>query len=363
MIYIYKILSRENSKLRVSFFLPLIGLLVGTIFLILISSIMDGMESEIFSKLDKIDNGYKIYLDTIDEIDFLKDFLDQNNIDYYSQNTRDVIIGDSKNYLFAKLITRNQNLDMQILNLGNGISRKLGLSQGDYISIFSPLDAKLTTMKFPIKKMEISDIFSVPVLDFDNLYIISNDIEFSDALNTRESIVIAKSISREKLSLIQKNFDKISILPWLDDYSTLLNAIKLEKTMYRVFAYLLIAISALGLFSTMNYTITNKKRSLVSICNLGYSFSKIKMNAFKLMSLLSIFFSIAGIALTYILIYFHLFDPLLEILFPGEIFYNFMLTIDPFDAFRIIIINTIVVIFSVYIPFNNIHSSIYRLTD
>jgi ABC-type lipoprotein release transport system permease subunit len=211
--------------------------------------------------------------------------------------------------------------------------------------------------------MKISDIFTVPVLDFDNLYIISNDIEFSDALNGRSSIVIDKSTSKQKLSLIENNFPDITLLHWMDDYSTLLNAIKMEKTMYRLFAYLLIVISSLGLFSTMNYTIINKKRSILSIYNLGYNFTKIKINAFKLIFLLSILFSTCGIVLTYIFLYLHLFDPLLDILFPEEIFYNFNLSIDYFDTLRILIINTIVVLFSVYIPFNSIHSYTNRLND
>ena len=338
-------------------------MLIGTIFLILVNSIMDGMENEIFTKLNEIDSGYKIYPDPVVEVAVLQNFLDQNNVAYYRQNTRDVLVGNSDNYLFAKLITRNKNMDIELLSLGNGMSRKLGLFEGDNISIFSPLDAKLTTMKFPIKKMKISDIFTVPVLDFDNLYIISNDIEFSDALNGRRSIVIEKSTSKQKLSLIEDNFPDITLLHWMDDYSTLLNAIKLEKTMYRLFAYLLIVISSLGLFSTMNYTIINKKRSILSIYNLGYNFTKIKINAFKLIFLLSILFSICGIVLTYIFLYLHLFDPLLDILFPEEIFYNFILSIDYFDTLRILIINTIVVLFSVYIPFNSIHSYTNRLND
>jgi len=113
----------------------------------------------------------------------------------------------------------------------------------------------------------------------------------------------------------------------------------------------------------MNYTIINKKRSILSIYNLGYNFTKIKINAFKLIFLLSILFSTCGIVLTYIFLYLHLFDPLLDILFPEEIFYNFNLSIDYFDTLRILIINTIVVLFSVYIPFNSIHSYTNRLND
>ena len=84
-------------------------------------------------------------------------------------------MGEPGNYLFAKLIIRKESKNLPFLRIGKRISSKLGVFKGDEIRIFSPLDAKLTTMKFPIKTMTISDVYSVPVLDFDNLYIISND--------------------------------------------------------------------------------------------------------------------------------------------------------------------------------------------
>ena len=363
MIYIYKILSRNNSKIRISFYLPWIGLLIGTIFLILVDSIMDGMEGEIFSKLNEIDSGYKLYPDSKVNSNNLQKFLEGNNIHYYSQNTREVLVGESDNYLFAKLIIRSENENPLSLSIGKGISSKLGLFEGDEIRIFSPLDAKLTTMKFPIKTMRISDIYSVPVLDFDNLYIISNDINFSTSLDGIESLVIQKNISKDKLSSIKEKFPDVEVLSWVDDYSTLINAIRLEKTMYRVFAYLLIIISSLGLFTTMNYTIINKKSSILSIYNLGYSFNKIKKSAYKLMSLLSIVFSISGIILISILLYLDALDPLLDILFPKEIFYDFNLNIDYANAFSILIINTVVILFSVFIPFKSIHSSLNKRVD
>ena len=55
MIYILKILSKNNSKIRLSFYLPWIGIFIGTVFLLLINSIMDGMENEIFTNLNDND--------------------------------------------------------------------------------------------------------------------------------------------------------------------------------------------------------------------------------------------------------------------------------------------------------------------
>ena len=360
MLYIYKILSRNNSKVRISFYLPWIGLLIGTIFLILVDSIMKGMEDEIFLKLSKIDNGYKMYPNSKKEKQKLQEFLEINNISYYSQKIREVLVGESDNYIFAKLISRNQDNDSPFLSIGKGISTKLHAFKGDQIRILSPLDAKLTTMKFPIKTAQVTDVYNVPVIGFDDLYIISNDIVFSEKLSASEYLVIEKNINNDKLSLIKDNFPHIKLYSWIEDYSTLVNAIRLEKQMYTAFAFLLIVISSLGLFTTMNYTITNKASSILSIYYLGYRFEKIKKNAYKLMFLLTFLFTLTGVALTSIFLKFHILDPLLDILFPKDIFYNFTLSINYIDIFLILLLNIVVILFSVFIPFKSIHSSINR---
>ena len=59
ILYIYNLLSRKKRSHRIAFFLPWIGIFVGTTMLLLINGIMRGMEDEIFWSLNKIDKGYK----------------------------------------------------------------------------------------------------------------------------------------------------------------------------------------------------------------------------------------------------------------------------------------------------------------
>ena len=78
MIYILKILSKNNSKIRLSFYLPWVGIFIGTVFLLLINSIMDGMENEIFTNLNEIDGGYKVTSSSIEELNQIQRYLDIN---------------------------------------------------------------------------------------------------------------------------------------------------------------------------------------------------------------------------------------------------------------------------------------------
>ena len=358
MIYILKILSKNNSKIRLSFYLPWIGIFIGTVFLLLINSIMDGMENEIFTNLNKIDRGYKVTSSSIEELDKIQSYLDINNIHYSEQLLRDVVVASDQNYLIAKLIINGSLGNNKNISIGYGISKKLGLSQGDSLQIFSPLDVKLTTMQAPNKSFLINTVYEVPVIDFDEIFIFSNDTLFANQLESEKYFLLDQNINRESLIKLNELFSSIKIQEWIDEYSPLINAIKLEKTMYNSFGYLLIIISSLGLFTTTNYTISNKIKSLSIIDLMGYNFTRIRFDTYKLMAILCCLSTIFAIFCTYLSIYLNLFDPLIEILFPKDLFYDFNLSIKLSDCMKILIVNTIVIIFSIFIPLKTIDSCV-----
>ena len=376
MIYIYKILSKNNSKIRLSFYFPWIGIFIGTIFLLLINSIMDGMEDEIFSKLNELDNGYKLS-SSIDQ-NKIKKYLSSNNIHYSEQLLRDIVVGVDQRYLLAKFVVnkssnhnkkkeRNQKkivnnknsgheMQMPEISIGRGISKKLNLSIGDYVQIFSPLDVKLTTMKVPNASFVVSNIYEIPVIDFDEVFIFSNDTLFAQEIESEKYILLNRDIDKKLFSTLKEIFPSIVIQEWTDEYSSLINAIKLEKRMYTSFGYLLIIISSLGLFTTINYTISNKIRSLAIIDLLGYSFAKIRAEIYKIMILLCSFSTILAIFSIYISIYLNFFDPLIQLLFPRDLFYDFNLSVKLIDCIKILLINMIIIIFSIFIPLKIIDS-------
>ena len=254
MLYIYKILSKNNSKFRLSFYLPWIGIFIGTIFLLLINSIMDGMENEIFLKLNKIDSGYKVSSSSLKELDQIKNYLDINNIHYSEQLLRDVVVASKQNYLLAKIVIgksrtydkqkREKNItedsieskkvesekeQTQKISIGRGISRKLGLLEGDFVQVFSPLDVKLITMDVPNTSFLVNDIYEVPVVNFDEIFIFSNDTLFANDLETKKYFLLDPDIDEALFLTLEDIFPSIVIQEWLDEYSPLINAIKLEK--------------------------------------------------------------------------------------------------------------------------------------
>ena len=361
MFYIYQILSRLNSKKRLSFYLPWIGIFIGTIFFLLVDTVMSGMENEIFSKLKIIDSGLKIYPSTNTDILAIEKFFKKNNITYKECINRDVIIGNSINQSMAKLILCDNTLKDDYLHIGSTMSSKLNISKKDTLSLYSPLDVQLSTLLFPIEKISVSNTFNVPVLDFDNIYIFSNNKKLNTKISGDIFFIVEDDIDVKEY--FHYSFPDIKITNYLDDYSTLVNAIHLEKNMYRSFSFLLILISSLGLFTTLNYSITNKTNSFISLNNIGITFSFIRRNAYLLLTALAAFSTTLGIFFTYITTKLGLWDPLISELFPKEIFYNFSLIINFKNALLILLINIFVVLFSIFIPLNTIHYSLKRQTD
>ena len=127
MIYIYKILSRYNNQWRLSFFLPWLGIFIGTIFFLLVDSIMSGMENEIFSKLKNIDSGLKIYPDKNTSYRDIEQFFKNNNIYYEECLNRDVIVGNSNNQSMAKLILCDNKFKDDYFKIGSAMSLKLNI--------------------------------------------------------------------------------------------------------------------------------------------------------------------------------------------------------------------------------------------
>ena len=361
MIYIYKILSRINNHRRLSFFLPWLGIFIGTIFFLLVDTIMSGMENEIFLKLKNIDSGLKIYPNKNTDYKDIEQFLKSNNIYYEECLNRDVIIGDSNNHSTAKLILCDNKLKDDYFKIGSAMSLKIDIFEGDTLRLYSPLDVQLSTLLFPIEEVSVTNVYSVPVLDFDNIYIFSNYQILNTKIKGDIFYVIEDNIDTE--ALLRDSFPKIKTNKYLDDYSSLINAIHLEKNMYRGFSFLLILISSIGLFTTLNYSIINKRNSFISLNNIGIKFSLIRLNSYLLLSILAAFSTILGIFFTYLTTKLGLWNPVISKLFPKEIFYKFNLIISFDNAILILLINIFVVLFSIIIPLNAIHYSLKRQAD
>jgi len=330
LLYIYYLLSFKNGKYRIAFFLPWIGILIGTTMLLLVNGIMSGMENEIFSSLNKIEKEYHIENFSDSDLKDILFYLDHNNYDYEIINTRDVIIANKDNYMLVNMIAK-KNEGKNVLNnivIGSGISNQLGIKESDSISVFSPLDISFSSFKIPSISYIVDSIYNTPVVGFDEKYVFTSSSSIENIINSNKKILINNTLTLSELEKIKNKFSEINISYWKDNYLELIAAIRLEKTMYSFFAYLLILISFLGNFTISNFIITNKLKEISVLNILGFQEVDIKKTIHLIMFFFSFISSIAGVIFFVILIKSGAIDPLISILFPNNLFYNFLVAIE-----------------------------------
>ena len=349
--YIFSLLSISNMRYRIAFFLPWIGIFVGTIILLLVNGIMHGMEEEIFSSLNNLKKGYEIKSFSDEELEPILSYLDENGISYEIVKTRDIIISNDDDYMLVNMIMVENNNNLNNIMIGAGIANRLQLEEKDSVLIISPLDIDFSSMKIPTMKYMVDSIYSVPVVDFDQRHIFANSSP-SSIVHSDRKVLINKELSSLELNAIKNRFVNINISYWKDNYLELISAIQLEKIMYSTFAYMLILISCLGNFTISNFIITNKLKEISILNVMGFDKIKIKRIISIIMLSFSFFSSILGFLFFIVLINFSLLDNLTSNLFPIDLFYNFSIKIDAFYFLLILVLNLITVYFSSLMAIN-----------
>ena len=96
-----KILIKEGRKIRKAFIIPWIGIIIGTLMLLIVDMIMDGMENKIFKSVNYFKSGYRI--ENVNDFDNALIFLDKNKIKYELSYSREVLISHGENYHISKM--------------------------------------------------------------------------------------------------------------------------------------------------------------------------------------------------------------------------------------------------------------------
>ena len=337
-----------------AFLLPWIGIFIGTIMLLLIDGIMDGMEEEIFSSLNKIENGYQIKGFSNDEFQSIGTYFNEVGIDFKITYSRDVVILNGDNYMFVKMIAediKNQNSSSG-LTIGSTISNQLNLDKSDSVSIISPLDIDFSSMKIPHTKYSVDSIYSIPVINFDQKYVFTNFSTIKNSINAKKIFTVNRELSDLEINHMKDNFSNIELIYWKDSYLELISAIRLEKILYSSFAYMLILISCLGNFTITNFIITNKLKKISMLNILGIKYKEMKRRIYLIMIFLSFISTLIGFMILYIFIDSGLINPLISTLFPDDLFYDFSIRLDEIYATKILILNMLTVYFSSFVAVN-----------
>ena len=351
--YIFRTVDGNYFNWR--FYLPLIGVALGIIAVTLTFSIMQGMENEVFNKLEAIN-----YTSIINDENFIKpeskDFtfaiekkgIANNLNEYRVINVR--AIEDFNNFkatsmarFFLELTTINN--DRQVI-IGSGLAAKLGVSVSDDIELISPTDINLFTGVPTAVKVEVSGIFNLQLLNYDDQYIFTNFVVGKELFKSAKQQIYS-NLSHEEIKL---RYPEISnITSWQSMHLNFISAMRLEKLAFSSFGFLIILLSSFSSFSIMCVTVVGRVTEIGILRTLGFTQRMIGNIYFLQSSLIGILGGILGIVVSKIFIILDNSHQLITNLFTSEIMFDFSLNIKNQEIFMIFLIAlTIMLIAGIY---------------
>ena len=351
--YIFRTVDGNYFNWR--FYLPLIGVALGIIAVTLTFSIMQGMENEVFNKLEAIN-----YTSIINDENFIKpeskDFtfaiekkgIANNLNEYRVINVR--AIEDFNNFKATSMArffleSTTINNDRQVI-VGSGLAAKLGVSVSDDIELISPTDINLFTGVPTAVKVEVSGIFNLQLLNYDDQYIFTNFVVGKELFKSAKQQIYS-NLSHEEIKL---RYPEISnITSWQSMHLNFISAMRLEKLAFSSFGFLIILLSSFSSFSIMCVTVVRRVAEIGILRTLGFTQRMIGNIYFLQSSLIGILGGILGIVVSKIFIILDNSHQLITNLFTSEIMFDFSLNIENQEIFMIFLIAlTIMLIAGIY---------------
>jgi len=350
--YIFR--TDKGSYNNWRFYFPLLGVAFGVIAVILTFSIMQGMENEVFKKLETINFSSKI----IDE-----NFIKPENEMFLFAIDKKVIVNNGDNYRVVNIRAiedfhkfKNNYLSEFLIKttsdtngvlIGKGIASKLGVKVGEVIEIVSPINVNLFSGIPTSIRLNVSGIFNLQLLNYDDQYI------FTD-LSVGESLFnsVDKQIySHLPVSLIESGYPHVkNITTWKDEHVDFISAMSLEKLAFSSFGFLIILLSAFSSFSIMCVTVIRRVSEIGILRTLGFSKRMITNIYFLQSFLIGLIGGLIGVIVSKIFIKLDDSHNLITQFFSSEIMFDYRLNILNSQIVIIYLIGVIIMLFAGIYP-------------
>ena len=168
--------------------------------------------------------------------------------------------------------------------VGSGFARNLGLHVGDRLSIYSPHDieqmrknhGKENEEAILPEDYEVRGIFDVGYYEFNNLFIITSLENAQDLYDLGDSVheleVMLKDpyqATEVKRQLEQTLGDEFVVSTWMEQNSTILNALIVEKNVMFYLLFFIVLVAALCILSAQITFVVQKTREIGMLKALG----------------------------------------------------------------------------------------------
>lgn len=293
--FIWRFISRKGveGKLSWSVFLPMGGVVLGSLVVCLTFAIMDGMEQEIFGELRSFTSAAKLDYSSLspEEFDQLTAVLVDNDISWYKAIERNGILQAGENYRIVKIRAIDKyaeyikdHLDQDIVNgelnqivLGMSLANRLDVIKGSSLHLISPLDLSMVTGIPPRKEAVISGIYSLELVDFDlNYAFIPYEMALALFQYAPEKLLLFDDDLPQSVNeTIISSYSAIRYTTWEDENGDLISAMKMEKLAYTMFGFMIVFISGFNLLSMMSMSVMRKIPQIGMLRTMGYNKNRI----------------------------------------------------------------------------------------
>ena len=161
---------------------------------------------------------------------------------------------------------------------GRSIAQMLGLGVGDSITVLVPTTDRDGAPQPRLREFQVAGIFDVDLQDFDNGLLIATIDDVRALLPQPDSRMSLHVNFTEPLGAPQYAAELARILPegvevrdWTVDHASYFRAIRIEKTMVAIILMLIVAVAAFYLVAMLAMVVTDKRTDIAILRTLGTS--------------------------------------------------------------------------------------------
>ena len=299
----YFIQKNSHSIIRLLSRLSFVGMTVGVAALIIVMSVMAGLNRNIRERLLRFEPHLVMTLTKDNTYDQIKSILEASSVrdkvqDVHVSEQMDVLVrtldgsvsgGQLRGLPAATIDTLPKRSDMEGVVLKEGevlmgidLARMLGVYEGDRISLVAPESLLLAAGQFPaIEKVTVRGFFNTQVQDYDNQTLVF------DQKNKLKKLAGSKS-SVKVLNIYLKNPDwssevakvfrdkGVNIETWFERNSSLFFALKMEKLAMAFFLSMATIITAFSIVMVLVLLVSQKKKEMAILMAMGMSWRSVR---------------------------------------------------------------------------------------
>ncbi len=364
------IVSKQNTgKFNWNLLFPFGGVIIGCLTVALTLAVMEGMEYAIFTELENISFPGKLMNINSINTEELEDYLLINGIQSQKGIEDQIILMNGgefrlvtihgiehfgafrQNVFSPDLIKLDSSFENSNLYIGRALATRLDLSLGDAVLIAHPERINIFTGLPNRKQMVVGGIFDVEILDYNQKHIFCRYNLISDFLPKKQNILyLDKPLDVQLLNNVKEMFPDIRYKYWEENHGSFISAMKLEKYTYSIIGFLIVVIAGFTLMSMMSLSVMQKIPQIGILRAFGMKAVDIKyIFIFQAIST-SIISSIIGILLSLAFIQLDNQFNLMQLLFPGGLFFDFPLILNNIYIILIFSVSLILLILAGLYP-------------